>query len=324
MFDDFLRARAERDGTPFVPFDVKADYDPYVDGKPRLDGTRDFLASRGIDAARGRAGRPAGRRDASTAWRPARTTSCRRRSARDGVRRLPRLGALPAGRAGRGPAHRACVSSSAQRRGRCCEVAGLARPASTTGSTGWSPSSAACPASPRPTRSSPRAADLGVPNREQAVVFEDALAGVEAGPRGRLRLRGRRRPRRAGRRAARARRRRRRRRPGRALLDAATVANAPTGEDAMSPDPGRPFTVEPWHVREPQLDLDALGQTESVFALSNGHIGLRGNLDEGEPHGTARHLPQLVLRAAAAARTPRRATATPSPARRSSTSPTAS
>ncbi|HZG90239.1 MAG TPA: glycosyl hydrolase family 65 protein [Pseudonocardia sp.] len=52
----------------------------------------------------------------------------------------------------------------------------------------------------------------------------------------------------------------------------------------MSPDPGRPFTVEPWVVREPTLDLDALGQVESVFALSNGHIGLRGNLDEGEPH----------------------------------------
>ena len=52
----------------------------------------------------------------------------------------------------------------------------------------------------------------------------------------------------------------------------------------MSPDPGRPFTVEPWVVREPVLDLDALGQVESVFALSNGHIGLRGNLDEGEPH----------------------------------------
>src|SRR5690606_4440268 len=34
------------------------------------------------------------------------------------------------------------------------------------------------------------------------------------------------------------------------------------------------------------LDLDALGQTEAVFALSNGHIGLRGNLDEGEPHHT--------------------------------------
>lgn len=54
----------------------------------------------------------------------------------------------------------------------------------------------------------------------------------------------------------------------------------------MSPDPGRAFTVEPWVVREPKLDLDLLGQVESVFALSNGHIGLRGNLDEGEPHAT--------------------------------------
>jgi alpha,alpha-trehalose phosphorylase len=45
------------------------------------------------------------------------------------------------------------------------------------------------------------------------------------------------------------------------------------------------FPVEPWHVRETTLDLDLLAQTESVFALSNGHIGLRGNLDEGEPYG---------------------------------------
>ncbi|MBN9756203.1 Maltose phosphorylase / Trehalose phosphorylase [Pseudonocardia sp. Ae406_Ps2] len=52
----------------------------------------------------------------------------------------------------------------------------------------------------------------------------------------------------------------------------------------MKPDHLPTFTVEPWVVREPRLDLDAMGQTESVFALSNGHIGLRGNLDEGEPH----------------------------------------
>jgi alpha,alpha-trehalose phosphorylase len=45
------------------------------------------------------------------------------------------------------------------------------------------------------------------------------------------------------------------------------------------------FTVEEWSVRETGLHLDTLAQTESVFALSNGHIGLRGNLDEGEPHG---------------------------------------
>ena len=43
------------------------------------------------------------------------------------------------------------------------------------------------------------------------------------------------------------------------------------------------FVVEPWCVRETHLDLDVLAQTESVFALSNGHIGLRANLDEGEP-----------------------------------------
>jgi len=45
------------------------------------------------------------------------------------------------------------------------------------------------------------------------------------------------------------------------------------------------FAVEPWSVRETELDLAVLAQTESVFALANGHIGLRGNLDEGEPFG---------------------------------------
>ncbi len=50
-------------------------------------------------------------------------------------------------------------------------------------------------------------------------------------------------------------------------------------------DPGV-FKVEPWSVTEPNLRLDLLAETESIFALSNGHIGLRGNLDEGEPHDT--------------------------------------
>lgn len=46
------------------------------------------------------------------------------------------------------------------------------------------------------------------------------------------------------------------------------------------------YQVEPWGLRESALDLDVIGQSESLFALSNGHIGMRGNLDEGEPHGT--------------------------------------
>jgi beta-phosphoglucomutase family hydrolase len=49
MFDAFLRQRANQEGKPFVPFDQVRDYDQYVDGKPREDGVRSFLASRGID-----------------------------------------------------------------------------------------------------------------------------------------------------------------------------------------------------------------------------------------------------------------------------------
>ncbi len=45
------------------------------------------------------------------------------------------------------------------------------------------------------------------------------------------------------------------------------------------------FSIEPWSLCETELDLDVLDQAGSVFALGNGHIGLRGNLDEGEPPG---------------------------------------
>src|SRR5690349_24243768 len=45
------------------------------------------------------------------------------------------------------------------------------------------------------------------------------------------------------------------------------------------------YPVEPWTVREVGFSPDDLARYESIFALSNGHIGLRANLDEGEPHG---------------------------------------
>jgi beta-phosphoglucomutase family hydrolase len=60
MFDDFLRARSERTGEPFVPFDAGDDYDAFVDGKQRLDGTRGFLRSRGIDLPEGDPSDPPG------------------------------------------------------------------------------------------------------------------------------------------------------------------------------------------------------------------------------------------------------------------------
>ncbi|MDF2703072.1 MAG: Kojibiose phosphorylase, partial [Rubrobacteraceae bacterium] len=47
----------------------------------------------------------------------------------------------------------------------------------------------------------------------------------------------------------------------------------------------RSFPPEPWAVSETELDLSTLAESEAIFALSNGHIGLRANLEEGEPHG---------------------------------------
>jgi len=54
MFDAYLAERAARHGEPFRPFEVSADYKPYVDGKLRYDGVRSFLASRGITLPEGR------------------------------------------------------------------------------------------------------------------------------------------------------------------------------------------------------------------------------------------------------------------------------
>ena len=53
MFDEYLQKRARQRGEPFRPFDIATDYALYVDGKPRFDGVRDFLASRGIQLHEG-------------------------------------------------------------------------------------------------------------------------------------------------------------------------------------------------------------------------------------------------------------------------------
>jgi beta-phosphoglucomutase family hydrolase len=58
MFDGYLKGRAASTGEPFKPFDARADYDRYVDGKPRSDGVRSFLDSRGISLPEGDAGDP--------------------------------------------------------------------------------------------------------------------------------------------------------------------------------------------------------------------------------------------------------------------------
>ncbi|WP_030752238.1 HAD family hydrolase [Streptomyces sp. NRRL S-31] len=58
MFDGYLRERANREGTAFVAFDAVRDYDEYVDGRPRADGVRTFLAARAIELPEGTADDP--------------------------------------------------------------------------------------------------------------------------------------------------------------------------------------------------------------------------------------------------------------------------
>ncbi len=58
MFDGFLRARAAQTGDRFVPFDLAADYAEYVEGKPRIEGVRSFLAARRIELPEGRVDDP--------------------------------------------------------------------------------------------------------------------------------------------------------------------------------------------------------------------------------------------------------------------------
>jgi beta-phosphoglucomutase family hydrolase len=58
VFDEFLRRRAQETGQEFIPFDAVRDYDEFVDGKPRYDGVRSFLASRGIELPQGSPGDP--------------------------------------------------------------------------------------------------------------------------------------------------------------------------------------------------------------------------------------------------------------------------
>lgn len=65
VFDDVLRAWAEREGVEQQPFDTDEDYRRYFDGRPRLDGAEAFLSSRGISLPRGE---PDDSRDRETAW----------------------------------------------------------------------------------------------------------------------------------------------------------------------------------------------------------------------------------------------------------------
>jgi beta-phosphoglucomutase family hydrolase len=179
MFDDYLRARAERDGLDFVPFDVKTDYGPYVDGKPRLAGTDSFLRSRGIELPMGGPDDPP---DAETiyALSAKKNGLVQEKIVTVGVEVYPgSVRYLQAVRAA--GLKTACVSSSANA-AQVLQVAGLADLIDHR-VDGVSARERGLPGKPAPDTFLAAAADLGV-DKSEAAVFEDALVGVESGKAG--------------------------------------------------------------------------------------------------------------------------------------------
>jgi beta-phosphoglucomutase family hydrolase len=167
MFDPFLRERAQHDGQPFVPFDAHDDYDRYVDGKPRDAGVRDFLAARGIEL-------------------PEATVETLGARKNDLVLELIRTegvevyeGSVRYLRAARDAGLRRAVVSSSRNCREVLEAAGIADLLEVV-VDGIVAEERHLAGKPAPDTFVAAAGDLGVAPA-QAAVFEDALAGVQAG-----------------------------------------------------------------------------------------------------------------------------------------------
>jgi beta-phosphoglucomutase family hydrolase len=181
MFDAFLQARAREQGQPFVPFDLDQDYGEYVDGKPRLDGTRSFLASRGITLPEGTPDDPPGTATVNGLGN-AKNAEVLRRIRQDGVEVYP--DAVTFLHAVRGVGLATAVVSSSANTADVLHVTGLTDlfDARIDGVVATERHLAGKPA---PDTFIAGAQALGVAV-DAAAVFEDALAGVAAGHAGRF------------------------------------------------------------------------------------------------------------------------------------------
>ncbi len=179
MFDEYLSQRAARVGEQFVAFSVEGDYLKYVDGKPRYEGTQSFLQSRGIELPWG---------DPSD--EPGRETVCglgNRKNAlfhqlleKDGAEVFG--DAVAALRRWREQGVKLALVSSSQNCQRIVEVAGIGELFDTS-IDGVEAEREQLPGKPQPDVFLRAAEKLGV-RPEEAAVFEDSVAGVQAGRRG--------------------------------------------------------------------------------------------------------------------------------------------
>ena len=284
-FDEFLAAWDARRGTKTAGFDDGADYAIYVDGKPRQEGVRDFLASRGIELAEGEPGSPP---EEESAWGLGNRKQLlvEEQLERAGVQVFP--GSVAWVRELREAGLKTAVVSSSRSCAAVLAHAGITNlfDIRVDGDTALELS---LPGKPAPDCFLEAARRLGA-SPERAIVVEDALAGVEAGRAGAFGLvvgvdraghaadlaahgadlvvgdlgellaAPTERLHRAGPR-------------GHRLLAAAKRIVAATGD----------YPADPWRLIERAYNPGYIEQTETLFALSNGFLGIRGSFEEGKP-----------------------------------------
>jgi alpha,alpha-trehalose phosphorylase len=284
-FDEFLSAWDARHGTTSTPFDERADYATYVDGKPRQEGVRDFLASRGIEL-------PEGEQDSAPEEESVWGVGNRKQRLvleemeRSGVEVFP--GSVAWVRELRWAGLKTAVVSSSRNCVPVLAYAGITNLFDTVvdGNTALE---LHLSGKPSPSTFLEAARRLGV-SPQRAVVVEDALAGVEAGRAGKFGLVvGVDRDGHAAGLAA----------HGADLVvgDLGELLAAPVEEiHRAGPRDHRllaaskrimaatgDYPADPWRLVERLYNPDYIQQTETMFALSNGFLGIRASFEEGEP-----------------------------------------
>ena len=183
LFDDYLRQAADRAGNSFVPFDTDTDYPEFVDGKPRYDGVRSFLLSRGIELPDGDPGDPPGG-ETICGLGNRKNALFNRALKAEGVAVYP--GSVALIRAARAAGLRAAVVSSSRNCRQVLERAALADLFDTV-IDGLYAADNGLPGKPAPDTFL-KAAELLATIPARSAVFEDAIAGIEAGRAGRFAL----------------------------------------------------------------------------------------------------------------------------------------
>jgi beta-phosphoglucomutase family hydrolase len=276
LFDEFLAKQAAASGKAFQPFDAGSDYRAYVDGRPRGDGVRTFLAARGITLPEGGAGDPPGA-DTVQALGARKDAYFLERLKADGLKVFP--DARPLLENLRAAGLKTALVSSSRNAKAALDAGGLTALIDVV-VDGVEGARLGLKGKPAPDTFARALQQLGVP-ADRAVGFEDALVGVEAiraagyglvvgvdrvGQSPELVAHG----------------------ADIAVTDLTTLEVAQPATATADPrlpawPPVAPTEDAAWLIVEEGFTLTREHEIESIFAVSNGHLGSRYSLAEGSP-----------------------------------------